>query len=78
MDVQVLVALHADEIVPVSLVIAEKQVLAVRAIQIFPVSQSLFYGKQWRMCMKFIRDAVPFKEIEHFLSQFQTLSVRCF
>ena len=39
-DVHLLVALEDDQIVPVALVVSEKQVLAVRRVEIFPVFHS--------------------------------------
>ena len=76
-DVQFLVTLQDDKIVPVALVIPEEQVLAVCGIDIFPVFQSRLHGGEGWVGIQFVSDAVlrkkvqcpaaPFKPVLHFL-----------
>ena len=53
-DIQVLMALKTGHIVTVTLVVAEKQVLAVRGVYVFPISQSLLNGGQRRMIVHLV------------------------
>ena len=54
MDVQVFVTLEADQIMPVALVIAEKQVLAVGGVYVLPVCKGFLDGKKGRMVMDLV------------------------
>ena len=67
---------------PVALVVAHEQVLAVqgtrpvgmRAVNLLPVLQSLFYGEKGRVGIDFIAYAVSLEEVQHFLN---SRVVRC-
>ena len=45
MNVEVLVALETDEIMPIALVVAEKQILAMRRIYVLPVCKGFLDSK---------------------------------
>ena len=53
-DSQLLMALEDYKVMPVSLMVAEKEVLAVDGIEILPVFQGEFYRRKRRMDMQFI------------------------
>jgi hypothetical protein len=54
-----------NQIMAVALMVAEEQVLAVYGIDILPIFQGELYGRQRRMGMKFIAEAVLLKEVKH-------------
>ena len=58
MNVEVLVALETDEIMPIALVVAEKQILAMRRIYVLPVCKGFLDGKKWRMIMDLVSNPV--------------------
>ena len=65
MNGQFLMTFKYGKIVPVAFVITEKQILAVYGIDILPIFQGELYGRQRRMGMKFIAEAVLLKEVKH-------------
>ena len=69
-DVKRLVALHADKVVPVALMVPEKQVLAVRHVRnISPVRQTLLHRVQCRMLVHFIFNIIGLQKVQHFAPQ---------
>ena len=54
MDLHFLMAFEYHKVMPVSLMVAEKEVLAVDGIEILPVFQGEFYRRKRRMDMQFI------------------------
>ena len=62
-DVQILVALEGDEIMPVALVIAHEEVLAMRRGQVFPILESLFNGRKRRVAVQLKVNAVGLEKI---------------
>ena len=53
-DGEFLMAFEYHKVMPVSLMVAEKEILAVDRIEILPVFQGKFYGRKRRMDMQFI------------------------
>ena len=66
-DIEVLVALQHYQIMPVPLVVAEKQVFAMRRLHIFPVLESFLYCRERGMGIEFLTDAVLCQEVQRFL-----------
>jgi hypothetical protein len=64
MDLHLLVAFEHNEIMAVSLMVAEEKILAMGRIYLFPVFQRQLDCRQRRMCMKLIAEAVLLKEVE--------------
>ena len=78
MDGQLLMAFENYEIVPVSLVVAEKEVLAVCRVDLFPILEGQLDRRERRMSMVFIFYAVVFKEGKHLLYPFVHDFANCF
>lgn len=66
MDSQFLMTLEDDEIVPVALMVTEKQVLAMSRIYLLPIFQGKFDGRKRRMGMEFIAEAMLLKKLQDF------------
>ena len=66
-DVQVFVAFETHQIVAVSFVIAEEQVLAMYGIYVLPICQRLLYGGKRRMIINLIGNPVGFQPVKGFL-----------
>ena len=54
MDGKFLMAFEDDKIMPVALVVTEKQILAMGGIDFLPIFQRKLYGRKRRMSMKLI------------------------
>jgi len=70
MDLHFLMAFEYHEIMSVSLVVAEKEVLAVDRIEIFPVLQGEFYRRKGRMDMQFIFHPMFFQKAQYSVYSF--------
>lgn len=69
-DVHLLVALEDDQIVPVALVVSEKQVLAVCRVEILPVFHRLLYRRKRRMLVHDVTDAQFLQLVKYFSASF--------
>lgn len=67
MDGQFLMTFEDYQIMPVSLVVTEEQVLAMGGIDFLPILQSKLYGRKRRMSMQFIFKSMSFKEGQDFI-----------
>ena len=54
MNVEVFMALVADEIMPVPFMVAHKKVLAMRRLDVLPVRQAVLNGEDGRVIIDFI------------------------
>lgn len=54
MDVQILVTLVADEIMPVPFMIAHEEILAMGCLDVLPVCKAIINSEDWRMIVDFI------------------------
>ena len=70
MDVHLVHALEDDEVVLVALVVPEKQVLAVRGLELAPVGQRLLYRAQGRVELDVELDAEADQRIDDLLLTF--------
>ena len=70
MDVHLLVALEDDQVVAVALVVSEKQVLAVRRVEVLPVLHGLFYSGKRRMLVDDVADAHFLQSVKYFSASF--------
>ena len=62
MDGKFLMAFEDDKIMPVALVVTEKQILAMGGIYLLPIFKGKFDGRKRRMRMKLVIEAMIFKE----------------
>ena len=62
-----LMTLENHKIMSVTLVITEKEVLAMDGIYLLPIFKSQLYRRKRRMCMKFICQSVLFEKGEDFV-----------
>ena len=62
MDLHFLMTFEHHKIMTVSLVIAEKQILAMGGIYLLPIFKCELDGRKRRMCMKLVVKAMIFKE----------------
>ena len=70
MDGQFLVAFEYYKIMPVALVVAEEQILAMGRINLLPVFEREFYGRKGRMVMCLEIYSVSAEESFHFFCLF--------
>lgn len=70
MDVELLVALEADKIMAVALVIAHKKILTMSGIDVLPIRKSIFYREKRRVIMNLVCDSVGLQKIQYFLDFF--------
>ena len=64
-DIQILVALEHHEIMPVALMIPEKQILAMHGIYVLPIFQRLLYRRKRRMLMQLVTYGMLFQKGKH-------------
>ena len=64
MDLHLLMALEDHEIVAVTFMVTEEEVLAVGRVDLLPIFQRQLDGRERRMCMKLITEAVLLKEVQ--------------
>ena len=57
-DIQILMALVTDEIMPIPFMIAHEEVLAVRRLDILPVRKAILYRENGRMIVNLIGNSV--------------------
>lgn len=70
MNVERLVAFHADKVVPVSLMVPKEKVLAMRRLgDIPPIRQALLHRAQCRMLVQLIINIIGLQEAQHFAPQ---------
>ena len=67
MYVEVVIAIEAHEIMPVALMVAEEQVLAVHASVVLPPLLGLLNGLSLGMVVASERDVVPLQIVDHLL-----------
>ena len=70
MNVEFLVTLEHDKIMPVALVIAEEEVLAMDGIYLLPVFESELDRRKRRMSVDFISESVPAEKVKDFRYSF--------
>ena len=63
-DLHFLMAFEDYQIVTVSLMIPEEQILAMSGIDLLPIFKSQLYRRKWRMGMKLIAEAMLLKEVK--------------
>ena len=61
---KLLMAFEHHEIMPVAFVVAEKEVLAMDGIDVFPIFKGQLYRRKRGMSMKFIAETVLLKEFQ--------------
>lgn len=59
--------LKDNQIVTVSLMVSEEQILAMGGINLLPILQCQFYRRKRRMGMEFIFKSVPLKELKNLI-----------
>jgi hypothetical protein len=64
MDLHLLMALEDHKIVAVALMVTEEEVLAVGRVDLLPIFQRQLDGREGRMRMKLIAEAVLLKEVQ--------------
>lgn len=70
MNVERLVAFHADKVVPVSLMVPKEKVLCNASPRdIPPIRQALLHRAQCRMLVQLIINIIGLKEAQHFVPQ---------
>ena len=57
-------ALEDHEIVAVTFMVTEEEVLAEGRVDLLPIFQRQLYSRERRMCMKLIAEAVLLKEVQ--------------
>lgn len=68
--IKILVTVERHQIMPVSLMIAEKQILAMRGINFLPVLQCKFYGRKRRVMVCLVGYSVLLQETVHLFYSF--------
>jgi hypothetical protein len=63
-DLHFLMTFEYHKIMPVSLMVTEKEILAVGGVNVFPIFQSKFDGRKRRMGMEFISKSMFFQKTE--------------